>query len=473
MGLCEAFKANSSIIMVALGYGLYLSWSLIGSSATLFSPAIEPAVDALSVRTPFEHGIWIVALLIAALFSLRPSFSRARGALAAVAGLSVVLGTAAAYVCSWLCPDLIDCAQMPTLLSSVFIALWGERICALDERRLVTCVSASGVFSFLLVLACMLAGPGVQAVLHVLMAVGTVAVFFATVTAEMPEKAKTRNVPEPEDWHNTLKGSLSSIPVWPFLGLGLFATMVVLLQGFSEQKADIPNELLWLVAGLVVYIVVMLVALLSKNPVKASSFSRPILPLLVLTIFLVFATDFGQQTVEVLAVGCSWVYFRFFTWLIWRVGTERPGSIPFFTIAVGQLVLAAGGTLGDIAYDLMMANEMPQLAVMAIICVVSVLVATYCLDTNHVAQIADSKPPFDPTDPAACEKCVDVATARYGLSDRERAVARMLVQGFDNQAIQDELVIATTTMRTHLRNLYRKTETHSREELVVLLRLLS
>lgn len=121
----------------------------------------------------------------------------------------------------------------------------------------------------------------------------------------------------------------------------------------------------------------------------------------------------------------------------------------------------------------MMANEMPQLAVMAIICVVSVLVATYCLDTNHVAQMADSKPPFDPTDPAACEKCVDVATARYGLSDRERAVARMLVQGFDNQAIQDELVIATTTMRTHLRNLYRKTETHSREELVVLLRSLS
>ena len=190
MGLREAFKANSSIIMVALGYGLYLSWSLIGSSATLFSPAIEPAVDALSVRTPLEHGIWIVALLIAALFSLRPSFSRARGALAAVAGLSVVLGTAAAYVCSWLCPDLIDCAQMPTLLSSVFIALWGERICALDERRLVTCVSASGVFSFLLVLACMLAGPGVQAVLHVLMAVGTVAVFFATVTAEMPERQR-------------------------------------------------------------------------------------------------------------------------------------------------------------------------------------------------------------------------------------------------------------------------------------------
>ena len=49
----------------------------------------------------------------------------------------------------------------------------------------------------------------------------------------------------------------------------------------------------------------------------------------------------------------------------------------------------------------------------------------------------------------------------------------MLVRGDDNEAIQGELVIATNTLRTHLRNMYRKTDTHSREELVLLLRSLT
>lgn len=46
----------------------------------------------------------------------------------------------------------------------------------------------------------------------------------------------------------------------------------------------------------------------------------------------------------------------------------------------------------------------------------------------------------------------------------------MLVRGDDNDAIRTELFITNNTLRTHLRNLYRKTGTHSREELVLLLR---
>ena len=49
----------------------------------------------------------------------------------------------------------------------------------------------------------------------------------------------------------------------------------------------------------------------------------------------------------------------------------------------------------------------------------------------------------------------------------------MLVRGDDNDSIQNELVIATNTLRTHLRNMYKKTDAHSREDLVLLLRSLT
>ena len=159
-----------------------------------------------------------------------------------------------------------------------------------------------------------------------------------------------------------------------------------------------------------------------------------------------------------------------FSWIIWRVGAQRSHSASFCTVAIGQIFLTCGTTLGSLAHAGFVQTGIPQLAAMATICTLSVLVAVLFLDTHYVAELADAKPLFDPSHPAACERCVDVATARFGLSDKERSVARLLVQGATNEEIQADLVIATATLRTHLRNLYRKTQTHSREELVVLLR---
>ena len=459
-------QTNRTLLTVAFGYGLYLLWSLVGSSGTLFSAINAPAIEALAIRNPFEHAIWIAALVLSAILVFKLPSDQFKRVLTIVAGCAVGIGTLGAYICAWVSPDYLDVIQALTLVSSVFIALWGERICEFDERETVVCVAVSGIFSFALVLICSLMEPHVQAAVHVLAGAGSAAVLVYVLNSSVKTaESNHREITQP-----AFKQALTSIPVAPFVALGLFATVVVLLQSYSERKASVPDELLWIIAGLAVYTVILLVVLLFKKQIRASSFSRPILPLLILTAFMVFATDFGQQSLEVFAVGCSWVYYRFFTWIIWRAGTVRQDAVPFFTIAMGQIILAVGASVGSVLYVFLQSVHAPLFAAMAVICVISVLVATYGLDTNHVAQMADSKPLFDPQDLALCERCVDSATSLYGLSDRERTVARLLIRGFDNQEIQDELVIATTTLRTHLRNLYRKTDTHSREELVVLLR---
>ena len=66
----------------------------------------------------------------------------------------------------------------------------------------------------------------------------------------------------------------------------------------------------------------------------------------------------------------------------------------------------------------------------------------------------------------APEDAVTVIARRYGLSDREKEVLELLNQGNSNPQIAAELSIAENTVKRHLSNIYRKTETQSRHEIL-------
>ena len=55
---------------------------------------------------------------------------------------------------------------------------------------------------------------------------------------------------------------------------------------------------------------------------------------------------------------------------------------------------------------------------------------------------------------------------RYGLTPREADVARLFVRGRSTSRIAEDLYISTGTVATHLRNVYHKTDVHSRQELL-------
>jgi DNA-binding NarL/FixJ family response regulator len=54
------------------------------------------------------------------------------------------------------------------------------------------------------------------------------------------------------------------------------------------------------------------------------------------------------------------------------------------------------------------------------------------------------------------------------LSRREREILALLAEGLDNEAIAEHLVISTHTARTHVQNILRKLEVHSRLEAAAL-----
>lgn len=61
-------------------------------------------------------------------------------------------------------------------------------------------------------------------------------------------------------------------------------------------------------------------------------------------------------------------------------------------------------------------------------------------------------------------RCGELAF-EHGLSAREEEVLLMLAQGLSRHDIEDQLVISESTVKSHLRSIYRKVDVHSRTEL--------
>jgi DNA-binding CsgD family transcriptional regulator len=66
---------------------------------------------------------------------------------------------------------------------------------------------------------------------------------------------------------------------------------------------------------------------------------------------------------------------------------------------------------------------------------------------------------------AVYEQCVRVAT-EYGLSNREEEILNYLVRGRSVSTIAREINLSQNTIKTHVEHIYKKLDTHTREELL-------
>ena len=56
---------------------------------------------------------------------------------------------------------------------------------------------------------------------------------------------------------------------------------------------------------------------------------------------------------------------------------------------------------------------------------------------------------------------------RKDLSDREKEVCGLVSRGCTNEQISESLHISESTVKTHLRNIYSKTDIHDRANLAI------
>ena len=69
---------------------------------------------------------------------------------------------------------------------------------------------------------------------------------------------------------------------------------------------------------------------------------------------------------------------------------------------------------------------------------------------------------------AAQDEHVALLAAEYGLTNREREVLEQLALGHNSRYIAGALLISESTVRTHMRSIYRKLAVSTQSELVLL-----
>lgn len=95
-------------------------------------------------------------------------------------------------------------------------------------------------------------------------------------------------------------------------------------------------------------------------------------------------------------------------------------------------------------------------------CVFSLLSAVY-INKRYLVQLAAMGSGLD-------ESTAGTAFAEAGISDREKEIIMFMSKGLSNKRIAEELFISVNTVKTHVRNIFKKMNAKSRFELMMKLK---
>ncbi|MBQ2680996.1 MAG: helix-turn-helix transcriptional regulator [Eggerthellaceae bacterium] len=280
------------------------------------------------------------------------------------------------------------------------------------------------------------------------------------------EDSKARHIP--------LRGNRRSL-----FAIGFMFSSIEL--GFWAD-ANVETQVIWIILGSVIA-AAGLFSLLARGLdeknykdilLKGMSASAVILLLPVTFVSGVFKLVFlfafvFVATLEVIVVMNAVIESARFNMIspIWLYGREA--SIFFFGVGSGAALFALGGVLVP-TYEF---------ALTASICIACMVLALLQIKVNYQCYPFESALEMEKADEeitsaqeqagrykALWQRKVQTACDRYKLSPREREVLHYLVKGRDTKYIMDTFYISQSTAKTHIYNIYRKFDVHSRQDLL-------
>ena len=266
---------------------------------------------------------------------------------------------------------------------------------------------------------------------------------------------------------------LASFPFALLAGMGLFGFVMRLLFDFSEMRVAVPDEIATVYAGIVVPAIVMIAAIFYSREIDYTKFCRLIMPATVLIALAIAMSEAGHQSYEAFAIGCVWVFYKIFCWAVARAVAYKTEMHPITVFAIANILLNLFTYIPLFLVGLF-PIEADSMVMVATIVACALLIAVFLLRDDKLENVfSREKKSFEGiirvNREGTVEDCVNLASAEFGLTEREREIACKVLQGETNESIIGELFISKNTLRTHMHNIDDKTDTPSREELVNLL----
>ncbi len=469
-------------MLVSIGAGCYLGWQTIDISPTLFPSPLPRVGEALDAWSYAATALLLLLLGPASFAHRRPGMLVERRGAILLACLGPALGAAVLYLSGWVGAEAhitgVVAGRLLFAASAGLVVLWGELLSACGAAHVLSCTAGGYAVSFGICLLEACLSPNAALMLRPALPLLSGAALLALRKELIGSRGDAAASSNPQ---MGCRAACTPLSLKPFVATGALGAVFIAANHLSETKTAVSTELYTLVAGICVSLAILAAARLTQG--RVGSFSRLyrlITPLVIGCLLLTLVLEPGSQHYEALAIGGAWAFFRVFTWTLWaRIGERNPkGSA--FVFAVGQIALTARSTASEILCLLLNLPGLPLVGTATAIIGAAVLVSVFLLEDGEMVKrlkaetaqkdlekVLDSAPRKDPG--AVTLEEMALACRKLGLSEREREISLLVFQGNDNAFICETACITESMLRTHLRNIYSKTSTHSREELISLL----
>lgn len=292
-----------------------------------------------------------------------------------------------------------------------------------------------------------------------------------------------------------------------FFGFALGALRSAALQAIVPSAA-LVSEFVALAAAALAAVVALASALALREDDSWTDLFRPIVPVVAFAALLLPQTFAGQSVIGSLVVLAAYLCLETLMWSYFGAISQQFRLSPIFVFGFGRGVLAllvfAGAGAPVLFERLEWVDPLNGMGISALVLMLVVIghaalpsertmqrLIVTCPLVRAVSTGAFGLPGFDAAFAGAAseaksadgaqddgstdspdrpkrwfkENCESIAN-RYFLSRRETDVLFLLAKGYNSSAIQEKLVIAEGTAKTHIRHIYRKLDVHTQQELM-------
>lgn len=443
-----------------LGLGFLLAW-VYGSwfSDGIFPPGSSQAIDTLRISLA-ASAIGLFAL------AFRPNKRKPLSPTWILVSALVVSGTTFLF---FFIPNgiaLLAASALGGIASSVLWVAWGELFCEVDMDITESCIPASlGVFVVATALTYLLPTPisGIFAALFPLISCLMLLLCKNIQPAEFVFEAPIKPF-------STVLPSLSKLA---FCSMVCSIATGCVVTSFRPEDVFIPADgvILFYVAGGILAGIIAVIAIAHASRLNFSFLYEWAIPLVVISLSLRALDDPLFNTLAIVLACSAALYVEVLFFAIFARITAKGLCLPSETFgifrAVVQLGFLVGALLGTYVLD---AWGLPVF--LSLICLCVVMLPLFIHLQKRFEGVNEGKRPLEASELVVSENARDLMgelAEAYKLSPRETEVLRYLGRGRSVPYIREAMTLSKSTIETHIKHIYAKTDAHSKQELIDLI----
>jgi DNA-binding CsgD family transcriptional regulator len=472
---CESGDTISKFdLLGVIGFSFYLAWMFLIFITSLFVPAEYDGFDSVSLVICYLSAE-VVASLIMWRLSRHLVFNTSVKAIIVWAALLTPI------------PGLCTLFMDPSLLFLRIIwciagvgavcltGLWGVFLVGLNHAaaRLYPAVSLLISSFIIFAVLCFIKAEAVKGIIVLLPWLSVVLFLIMEFKPVRGKKQSffepSRNVYMPHDIKLFIHSQSAIFTHSVFLGIAFFVA-----------SAAVDNYIGMLVfAAMLVASACKAVDATGPQRYEVSTSLKILAPTAVICLLFLPYIDAPWRIACIVAMTFFATFGEILNWVAISECTKLENILPFANMAYGRISNIIGLGVGYVCAFLTFGTSFPEGDVLrpyilGLIVIVVVMLQVFLFKDNYsiLALHGNMEEKFDDLEDYAVyrsgkwrEKCERFADA-YTLTTRQREVLYLLAKGYSTNYIKEVLVVSEYTVKAHIYNIYKKTDVHTRQELI-------